>query len=85
MSTTQPTKRVIVIGRALLGYTADVESDVQISGAAQHTLLSHASKGELLAAKMLIEQYHPEHIAAIELANGYISLKAESGVWSIAS
>ena len=82
----QPTKRTIAIGRALMGYTADIESDERISAVGQHELLKSASKGELLAAKLLIEQYHPLDLYAPLLADIYINLVAEkSAVWSIAS
>ena len=79
-----PSKRVIAIGRAMLGYTADVNSDELISLKGQHALLSSASKGELIAAKLLIEQYHSDNLYAPIIADSYIRA-AGSAVWSIAS
>lgn len=72
MSNTNP---VYVIGRALLGYTAD-NSNEQLDIRAQHDILKQAALHQVIAAKVAIERFYPDQHKAVMLANGYIESKS---------
>lgn len=73
--------RVMVVGNALMGVDND---NRPLSIRAQHDVLSAATRGEIIAAKVLIEEYYPTSVYAILKAECYAK-EAKSAVWSIAS
>lgn len=71
------TSTVFTVGRALLGETAD-DSPMPIGIRQQHDILKAASVVQIIAAKVVIESFHPSYKSAVLLADCYLSAKTRN-------